>query len=88
MVEEPRSAYLVSPVGQMLGVEQAREESRRYIAYLAIGSFLALLAVIIVVGWIVLNLPVDDVLKVITAIASVLSGVVGAVVGFYFRSED
>lgn len=80
--------FLVHQIGEMPGVEQAREESRRYIAYSAIGGFLALLGLIVVVGWLVLKLPVDDMLKVLTATAGVLSGVVGAIVGFYFRGED
>jgi hypothetical protein len=34
-----------------------------------------------------LQLAIDDVLKILTTTAGVLSGVVGAVVGFYFRGE-
>lgn len=31
---------------------------------------------------------VDDVLKILTAAASALAGVVGAVIGFYFQAAD
>ena len=33
-------------------------------------------------------LAIDDALKVVTTTAGMLSGIVGAVVGFYFRSDD
>jgi hypothetical protein len=72
----------------MPGVEIAREGTRKYMAYGALGGFLGLLALIVFVGWIMLKLPIEDVLKVLSTTAGVLSGVVGAVVGFYFRGED
>ena len=74
--------------GKLPGVTISREESRRNIAYGAFGGFLILLLLIIGVGWLALRLPVDDVLKVLTATSGVLSGIVGAIVGFYFRGEE
>ena len=69
------------------GIDPTREETRKYMAYGALFGFLGLLATIIVVGWIWLRLDIDEVLKILTTTAGVLSGVVGAVVGFYFRAE-
>ena len=70
------------------GIEVARESTRKYIAYSAMGGFLGILSLIVIVGWIILRLPVDDVLKVLSTTAGVLSGIVGAVIGFYFRGEN
>jgi hypothetical protein len=70
------------------GLDVAREETRKYMAYGALFGFLGLLVVIVIGGWMWLQLGIDDVLKVLTTTAGVLSGVVGAVVGFYFRGED
>ena len=75
-------------VAGMPGVELTREETRKYMAYSVLGGFLGLLGVIIIVGWMILKSSVDDTLKILTTTAGVLSGVVGAVVGFYFRGED
>ncbi len=70
------------------GVEVWKESTRRIIAYVAIGGFLFVLTLILIGGWFVLQAPVDDVLKVLTTTASVLGGVVGAIVGFYFQTKE
>lgn len=69
------------------GVERTREAARLGIAFASILGYFVLLAVIIIVGWLAMKLPIDDVLKVLTATAGVLGGIVGAVIGFYFRQE-
>ena len=69
------------------GVESIREETRKWVAYIALVGFFVILATILV-GWLTLRFPIDDVLKVLTTTASILSGVVGAVIGFYFRGSD
>ena len=53
----------------------------------ALIGFFGLLASIIIVGWLFRTIAIDDVIKVLTTTAGVLSGVVGAIVGFYFHSE-
>jgi hypothetical protein len=78
----------LAEIGNISGVEVVREGTRRVIAYIAIGSYFAILALIAPVSWVAFKLGVDDVLKVLTTTAGVLGGVVGAVVGFYFRSES
>jgi hypothetical protein len=75
-------------VSQMPGIELLNETTRRNMAYGSLFGFLGLHATIILVGWLWARLPIDDVLKVLTTTAGVLSGVVGAVVGFYFRGVD
>lgn len=70
------------------GVDSVREGTRKIMAYIALGGFMGVITVIIVGGWMYLNREMDDVIKVLTTTAGVLSGVVGAVVGFYFRGED
>ncbi|OHB85422.1 MAG: hypothetical protein A3J73_07280 [Planctomycetes bacterium RIFCSPHIGHO2_02_FULL_38_41] len=75
-------------VAGMPGVELTREETRKYIAYGALGGFLGILGLIIIFGWLICKHPIDDVIKVLTTTAGVLSGVVGAIVGFYFRGEN
>jgi hypothetical protein len=69
------------------GVERTREAARLGIALVSTLGYFVLLAVIIIVGWLVMKLPIDDVVKVLTATAGVLGGIVGAIVGFYFRQE-
>lgn len=68
-------------------VQVVREATRRGIAFVSIVGYFILLAVIIIVGWLVLKRDTDDVVKVLTATAGILGGIVGAVVGFYFRQE-
>lgn len=75
-------------VPQISGLEISAETTRRNMAYGALFGFLALLATIIIVGWLWKRIPIDDVLKILSTTAGVLSGVVGAVVGFYFRGND
>jgi hypothetical protein len=75
-------------VAQMPGLEIINETTRRNMAYGSLFGFLGIQAAIIFIGWLWVRLPIDDVLKVLTTTAGVLSGVVGAVVGFYFRGVD
>jgi hypothetical protein len=70
------------------GVDLTRETTRQYMAYGALYGFLLLLATIIIGGWLWRRINIDEVTKILTTTSSVLSGVVGAVVGFYFRGED
>ncbi|MGC2237210.1 MAG: hypothetical protein WA584_13680 [Pyrinomonadaceae bacterium] len=70
------------------GVEEKLEETRRHLAYTALGGFLGILVLVIIIGWAILKAPVDEVLKIITTIAGILGGVVGAIIGFYFRSKE
>ena len=78
----------VVEVAGISGVELTREETRKWIAYGALAGYFLLLGIIVINGWLLVKNSVDDVLKILTTTAGVLSGVVGAVVGFYFRSED
>jgi hypothetical protein len=75
-------------VGEFSGVEIAREQTRRTIAFIAICSFFFVVGVIVLVGWLILKLQSDEVLKVLATTAGVLGGIVGAIVGFYFRSDN
>lgn len=75
-------------IPSMPGVEVGRESTRRIIAYVAIGGFFLVLTSILVGGWFVLGARVDDVLKVLTTTASVLGGIVGAIIGFYFQAKE
>ena len=69
------------------GFERTREVARLGIALVSVLGYFTLLAVVIIMGWLVMKLPIDDVVKVLTATAGVLGGIVGAIVGFYFRQE-
>lgn len=77
-----------NPIPSMPGVEIQREQTRTKIALIALCSYLGLLFLIIIVGWWVLALKVEDILKVLTAVAGILGGIVGAVIGFYFRDRE
>jgi|GEM_PF-2788655 len=77
-----------NPVNSIPGVEIQREQTRTKIALIALYSYLGLLGLIIIIGWWVLSLKVEDVLKVLTAIAGILGGIVGAIIGFYFRDNE
>ena len=77
-----------NPVNSLSGVEIQREKTRTRIAYIALYSYIGLLTIIIIIGWWLLCLPIDDVLKILTAVASILSGIVGAIIGFYFRDKE
>jgi hypothetical protein len=74
-------------VPSMPGVEVVRESTRRFIAIGAIGGFLTILTIVLFVGW-YKGATVDDTVKLLTTIGSVLGGVVGAIVGFYFQTKD
>lgn len=75
-------------IPSIAGVQIIRESTRRIIAYGALAGFFGILVLIVVGGWLVLKASVDDVLKVLTATASVLGGVVGAIIGFYFQAKE
>ena len=72
----------------LAGVETGLETTRRNMAYGSLFGFLTLLATVVIVGWLWRRIAIDDVLKVLTTTAGMLSGIVGAVVGFYFRGDD
>ena len=67
------------------GVEAKREETRKWIAYIALGGFFFLLGLIIIFGWLVKGGSIEDITQILTTTSGVLSGIVGAIVGFYFR---
>ena len=69
------------------GVETTREGMRKWIAYTALVAFFGLIAFVIIVAWVWRAMAIDDVIKILTTTAGVMSGVVGAIVGFYFHSE-
>ena len=75
-------------VPQLSGITSIREDARRTIAYAVVTSYFALIAIIVLVGWMMLRLDTDSMLKVLTTTAGVVGGVVGAVVGFYFQSRS
>lgn len=75
-------------LSQVSGLDVEQEGTRRIIAYVAIGAYFLLLALLLVVGWMILRIQVEEVLKVVTTTAGIIGGVVGAVVGFYFRGES
>ena len=77
-----------NPINGLPGVEVNREETRTRIAYIALYGYIGLLVLIILVGWWILRLQIDDVLKILTATAGILSGIVGAIIGFYFKGSD
>lgn len=77
-----------NPVNSISGVEIQREQTRTRIAYIALYDYIGLLAIILIIcGWILKNL-IDEVLKILTAVAGILSGIVGAIIGFYFRDQE
>jgi uncharacterized membrane protein len=61
------------------------EMTRRWLAFIALVGYLVLIAAVVLVGWIGFRLKIDDVLKVVTTVAGLLGGIVGAIIGFYFR---
>lgn len=74
------------------GIEIERESVRRYIAMLALGGFLVIIFLIVIACLLgqcsqTPRVTIDDGVKLLTAVSSVLGGVVGAVVGFYFNSK-
>jgi len=75
-------------VPDVTGLDYGKETTRKNMAYGSLFGFLALLAVIIIFGWLWKGVAIDDTLKVLTTTAGMLSGIVGAVVGFYFRSDS
>ncbi|MCR8561442.1 hypothetical protein KXD93_27560 [Mucilaginibacter sp. BJC16-A38] len=77
-----------NPINGMPGVEIQREQTRTRIAYIALYSYIGLLTIVIVIGWWLLKLKIDEVFKILTAVAGILSGIVGAIIGFYFRDKE
>lgn len=70
------------------GLSIVRERTRTIIAYVAVGVFFGLVVLIVLLGWGLLRTNIEDIVKLLSAVSGVLSGIVGAIVGFYFRSED
>ena len=84
----PQTIPGVTPyeVAELPGVEAIREDTRKYLAYGAVGGFLAIFIGILVVGGLV-RMPVDDLVRILTTAGGLLSGVVGAIIGFYFSAD-
>jgi LytS/YehU family sensor histidine kinase len=68
-------------------VALAREKARAYLAYWVLGCFL-LAILIAVVGGLWFAKSVDDAIKLLTCVSSILSGVVGAIIVFYFEKKQ
>ena len=79
---------LSNPVNSISGVEIQREQTRTRIAYIALYGYIGLLTIIVIIGWWILRKEIDQVLKILTAVAGILSGIVGAIIGFYFRDNE
>jgi VIT1/CCC1 family predicted Fe2+/Mn2+ transporter len=75
-------------VPEVAGVEEAREQTRKYIAWVAIIGLFATLITIVVGGWLLNNKSIDETLQMLTTAIGVLAGIVGAIIGYYFRSEQ
>lgn len=73
---------------ELEGVWLSREKVREWIAIGAIAGFFIIILVIVIWGWLGSNKSVDETLKVLTTTAGLLSGIVGAIIGFYFRGES
>jgi membrane protein DedA with SNARE-associated domain len=76
------------PIPDCPGIEIERDTVRRYIAYTALGGFLSIIGVIVLGGLFGRPKTIEETVQLITTTASVLSGVVGAVVGFYFNATS
>jgi hypothetical protein len=72
-------------VPALSGVDVVREETRKWLAWIAMGGYIVLLFTILIIWGV--GGGTDDVIKILTATGSLLSGIVGAVVGFYYKSE-
>jgi TRAP-type C4-dicarboxylate transport system permease small subunit len=81
-------AYPFVQIPEALGVEETPEKTRKYIAWIAIGGLFVTLLVIIIGGWLISGKTIDDTLKVLTTAMGILTGMVGAIIGYYFRSES
>ena len=57
------------------------------IALVLTGGFVAII-VIIVSTWTVRIIATDDVVKLLTTVSGIMSGLVGAVAGYYFRGRE
>ena len=73
-------------VPALTGLDVVREETRKLIALIALVGFFLLLGLVIW-GRFFRGVDTEDTTKLLTTTSSILSGVVGAIVGFYFRSE-
>lgn len=76
-----------NPVNGISGVEIIKERTRTSIAFIALCSYIGLLFLILIIGWWILKNQIEDVLKVLSAVAGILSGIVGAIIGYYFREN-
>ena len=77
-----------SQIPDLPGLSISREDTRKKIAYASIGAFFTIIAIVIIGGWLFLGTSIDDTIKLLTAVSGVLSGIVGAIVGFYFRGDE
>jgi hypothetical protein len=85
----------IQPAPSLGGVELVREDTRRKLAFLAIGGFFFLVALIVGGTFAFIRFsPADGAFDLkaaqefLLAFGSVFSGIIGAVIGFYFGSDD
>ncbi len=86
---------IIQSVPSLGGVELVREDTRRKLAFLAIGGFFLLVAFIVGGSFVFIKFGPDhgacdlkEAQEFLLAFGSVFSGIIGAVIGFYFGSEN
>lgn len=81
-------ANQTNPITSLSGVDVQREETRTTLAYISLGGYIFILILILIIGWWILRQNIEDVLKILTTTASILGGIIGAIIGFYFRGKE
>jgi hypothetical protein len=91
---KPVDASIALPGGSELDPPSHSAKTRRELAWAVVIGYLVLLAIVIAMPVVFLfakNPPVDDVQKIIGALSGTLSGlagILGFVVGYYFKAEE
>lgn len=69
------------------GVSEVRENTRGKLAHWVVGAYLTFI-LLLIFPWLYRDPDIDKLIDLLMAVSSVTAGIVGAVVGFYFRSEE
>lgn len=74
-------------IPNMSGVEVIREKVRQRLAYWSVFAYFATIITIIFFGKPMLSIEINEVVQLITTVAGILGGIVGAIIGFYYKSN-
>jgi H+/Cl- antiporter ClcA len=78
----------IQVVSDLSGVQVTPvDKVRAWIAYIVVGVFFSLVGFLAINGW-VYGREIDEIVRIVTIVSTALGGIVGIVLGFYFRYQS